>query len=72
MSEPCQNAKKTSVLMGAKRKTVYKCDTACPVCHGHAQVDDCPDCDGCGLRPGGVRCTTCQCYGKVPAATVAA
>ena len=73
MSEPCPNAKKKQVRNAGKIiGTNYWCETQCVQCHGTARVTDCPDCDGCGLKKGGVRCDTCQCYGKVPASTVAA
>lgn len=68
MSEPCQNAtKKRKMNAGKVIGYEYKCATDCLICHGTGMVEDCPDCDGCGLRQGGVRCQTCNCYGKVKA-----
>jgi hypothetical protein len=64
---PCPNAKKTKTL--AKRRYVYnyRCDILCTLCKGSAEVEHCPDCEGCGLRKGGARCDTCQCQGRIPA-----
>jgi hypothetical protein len=63
MSEPCPNAK--AVKSAVMKK--FKCEPFCAICKGKAYVQECPECDGCGLRKGGIRCETCQCYGKVPA-----
>jgi hypothetical protein len=62
VSEPCLNAKKVKTTT----RTLFKCDPSCMICKGAGEIEDCPDCDGCGLRTGGVRCATCNCYGKVP------
>jgi hypothetical protein len=68
MSETCPNAKRVYVGRDPKTRTIkHRCDVICPLCKGRAVVEDCADCDGCGLRPGGIKCQTCQCYGKVPA-----
>lgn len=74
MSEVCPNARK--IYVGRDQKThaaiyKHKCDVTCAICRGNAHVQDCPDCDGCGLGKGGVKCQTCGCYGKVPEALVA-
>lgn len=71
-SLPCPNASKKKTIMGAKTVISYRCASHCTLCHGTGYVEDCRDCAGAGLRVGGVRCDTCQCTGKVPAATVAA
>jgi RecJ-like exonuclease len=67
MSMLCPNARKVHALRARRHFDEYKCDVLCVLCNGSAVVDDCPDCDGCGLRVGGVRCETCRCQGKVPA-----
>ena len=68
MSEPCPNAKKNKRLHGGKViGYTFTCQPLCELCRGRGEVDECPDCDGCGLRRGGTRCETCRCYGKVPA-----
>lgn len=72
MSEPCPNSRKVKTYNGGKMiGTVNKCDVLCPLCKGSAHVEDCPECDGCGLQKGGARCANCQCYGKIPARAVA-
>jgi hypothetical protein len=72
MSEPCPNSKKFSKtnLAGKIIGYAYKCDFVCQQCRGEGLVVDCLDCDGCGLRKGGVRCNTCNCYGKIPASFI--
>lgn len=71
-AEPCPNAREVKKMNRGKIIGYeHKCDVTCMICRGSAKVMDCPDCDGCGLRAGGVKCSTCQCYGKVPEVLVA-
>lgn len=64
--EPCPKARRVKTTIKRRDVYKYKCDTLCPLCKGTASVMTCPDCDGCGLKIGGVFCQLCQGNGKVP------
>jgi RecJ-like exonuclease len=67
MSDRCPNVTKSYNGKDPRtRKTVYKCKVTCMICKGVGRVEECPDCQGAGLRSGGFPCNTCGTCGKVP------
>jgi len=70
--EPCPKARKKKITLTRRDIYKYVCDSICPICKGKASVMTCPDCDGCGLKVGGVLCGRCGGYGKVPGQEAAA
>lgn len=64
--EPCPNARRVKTVTRRRDVYKYKCKLLCEFCQGKASVMTCPDCDGCGLRRGGILCDRCGGRGKVP------
>lgn len=64
--EPCPHARRVKSIIKRRDAYNYKCKLLCPYCRGTATVMTCPDCDGCGLKKGGVICERCHTRGKVP------
>lgn len=73
MSERCPNSRMqyTGTDPRTRKKTgKATCKVTCMLCRGAGRIENCSDCQGCGLGPGGVPCKTCNTCGKVPAVTI--